>query len=42
MYGIKNYAIYKDGGFIAGKQLHTYQCELNKGVYKIQLVLEDI
>lgn len=41
MYGIKNYAIYKDGGFIAGKQLHTYQCELNKGVYKIQLVLED-
>ncbi len=42
MYGIKNYAIYKDGGFIAGKQLHTYQCELNKSVYKIQLVLEDI
>ena len=26
MYGIKNYAIYKDGGVIAGKQLHTYHC----------------
>lgn len=41
MYRIKNYAIYKGDFFIAGKQLHTYHYELNKGAYKIQLVLED-
>ena len=41
VYRVRNYAIYKDGFFMAGKLLHTYHCELDKGAYKIQLVLED-
>ena len=41
VYRIRNYAIYKDDFFIAGKQLHAYHRELNKGAYKIQLTFED-